>query len=128
MSIGASVRLAVGIGVMALVGVCPAGASGAAKFPKALVGTWDLGPAACRLPVNPDSDTPIELQSNRVLGYENTDKLRSISRISNEPVAWRVSTESSIAPGIVVDEIYVLKGDHLTITDGEAVRSYRRCR
>lgn len=128
MSVGASIRLAVGIGVIALSCVYPAGASGAAKFPKEALGTWDLGPAACKLPVNPDSDAPIEIQSNRVLGYENTDKLRKISRISNQPATWRVSTESNIAPGIVVDEIYVLKGDHLTITDGESVRTYRRCR
>jgi len=107
--------------------VWQAGAAEAARFPQEVIGTWDLGPAACKLPVNPDSDTPIEIRPQRLLGFENTDTLRRISQISNDPVSWLVSTESNVAPGVGVDEIYVVKGDYLTITDGEAVRSYRRC-
>ncbi|WNH54539.1 hypothetical protein [Stenotrophomonas oahuensis] len=122
-----SIRLALGIGLPALISVWQAGAAEAARFPKEVIGTWDLGPEACKLPVNPDSDTPIEIQPQRLLGFESTDTLRRIAQISNAPVAWSVSTESNLALGVGVDEIYVLKGDHLTITDGEAVRSYRRC-
>ncbi len=128
MSVEKTIRLALAIGIVALMCGWQTIAAEAAKFPKEVMGTWDLGPAACKLPVNPDSDAPIEIQAQRLLGFENTDKLMRISRVSSDPVAWLVSTESNIALGIVVNEIYVLKGDHLTITDGEAVRSYRRCR
>lgn len=75
------------LGLAALISVWQAGAAEAARFPKEVIGTWDLGPAACKLPVNPDSDTPIEIQPHRLLGFENTDTLRRISQISESPVA-----------------------------------------
>ena len=97
------------------------------EFPKALHGVWNLGLEACRLPVNPDADSPMEIKARVLQGYEHTEKLIYVKRASAKMKAWVISTESDIAPGLLVHDLYVLKGDHLTITDGEAIRQYRRC-
>lgn len=104
------------------------GAADAAVFPKALRGTWNIGPELCRLPVSADSDTVIRIEARRLVGFENVDTPRRITRLSAGVLAWSVASESSIAPGISLEDIYVLKGDNLTVTDGETTKTYRRCR
>lgn len=112
-----------------LVGVVFAlsGAAASPRFPKELHGVWDIGPGACKLPANPDSDTPIRIESGRLTGFENIDIPKRVTRLSVRPATWVISTESSIAPGMVVEDVYVMKGNFLTVTDGESSRSYRRC-
>lgn len=98
------------------------------EFPSQLRGSWDLGPEPCRLPVNPDADSPIKISAHALRAYEHTETPRYVKRASSRIAAWIISTDSAIAPGIVVYDLYVLKGDYLTITDGETTRAYRRCR
>lgn len=105
-----------------------AGAADAVVFPKELRGTWDIGPEACRLPLSADSDTVIRIEARRLVGFENVDTPRRITRLSTGVLAWSVASESNVAPGVSLEDIYVLKGDNLTVTDGETTRTYRRCR
>lgn len=105
-----------------------AGAADATVFPKELRGTWDIGPEACRLPLSADSDTVIRIEARRLVGFENVDTPRRITRLSTGVLAWSVASESNVAPGVSLEDIYVLKGDNLTVTDGETTRTYRRCR
>lgn len=119
----------VGIPVLSLMACwTPAGAAVLLEFPEALRGVWDVGPAACKLPLHLDSDTPIAIERERLIGYESVDTPRRVTRVSEVPSAWVISTESSVAPGIVLEEVFVLKNEHLTITSGESARTYRRCR
>lgn len=97
-------------------------------FPKGLQGTWDLGPQVCKLPVNPDSDSPIRIESGRVFGYEHVETPLRISAASARPSAWTVTAISGAAPGVKTDDLYILKGDYLTISDGATTRQYRRCK
>ena len=97
-------------------------------YPKELQGTWDLGPDSCRLPINPDADSPIQVEMTRLMGYEHQETLVSIRRVSENPIAWRVVATSDIAPGITTTDLYIVKDDHLTISDGETSKKYRRCR
>jgi hypothetical protein len=104
------------------------GAESAPRFPEELRGTWDLGPSACTLPVNPDSDTPIHIDSRKLASSESIDLPRRIIRVSDSPNVWVVTLESNAAPGVVYDEVFVLRDDYLTVTTGETSRAYRRCR
>lgn len=104
------------------------GAADAAVFPKELRGTWNIGPELCRLPLSADSDTVIRIEARRLVGFENVDTPRRITRLSTGVLAWSVASESNVAPGISLEDIYVLKGDNLTVTDGETTKTYRRCR
>lgn len=97
-------------------------------YPIEIQGIWDLGPQSCKLPVNPDSDSPIRIEKVRLRGYEHEETPVSIRLVSNEPHAWVVSAMSDIAPDIKTDDIYVLTGDNLVISDGESVKRYRRCK
>lgn len=97
-------------------------------MPKALWGTWDLGPGPCRLPLQPDIDSPKRIDATSIRGYEDEEIPKTVRRISVDPAAWLIRTESDVAPEIVISDIYVLKGDHLTITDGQTTKRYRRCR
>lgn len=105
-----------------------AAATAGPRFPEAMRGTWDLGPVECRLPVSPDADSPIHIKRDRLEGYEHVDVPKRIKRVSTMPLAWTATTTSNIAPGIVVSDLYILRGDYLTISDGERTRIYRRCR
>lgn len=100
----------------------------AATYPKELRGMWDLGPQACKLPVNPDSDSPLRIESGRIVGYEHVDTPLHIRAVSTKPLAWTVTTTADIAPSIKTSDVYILKGDHLTISDGETTRQCRRCK
>jgi len=106
----------------------PVGAAVPVEFPEPLRGVWDVGPAACKLPLHPDSDTPITIERERLIGYESADTPRRVTQVSQVPSVWVISSESNIAPGLVMEEVYVLKNEHLTITSGESARTYRRCR
>ena len=114
------------VGVICMLAIAPAAAS--PRFPEEMQGTWDLGPVECRLPVSPDADSPIHIKRDQLEGYENIDIPKRIKRVSKVPLAWTVTTTTNIAPGILVSDLYILKGDYLTISDGERTRLYRRCR
>ncbi|BBJ99309.1 hypothetical protein Xcc3_06170 [Xanthomonas campestris pv. campestris] len=96
-------------------------------YPQALQGIWDLGPHACKLPMNPDSDTPIHIEKTWLRGHEHQQTPISIRRVSSDPHAWLVSAKSDIAPDIRTDDLYILKGGYLVISDGKSVSQYRRC-
>lgn len=116
------------ISVSAVDGVSAAKKGASPIYPKELQGTWDLGQDSCKLPIDPDLDTPIRVETARLMGYEHQEAPVSIERVSESPLAWRVSATSDNAPGITTDDLYIVKNDHLTISDGETVRQYRRCR
>ncbi|SON95853.1 putative exported protein [Xanthomonas citri pv. fuscans] len=97
-------------------------------YPTEIQGVWNLGPQSCRLPVNPDSDSPIHIEKTRLHGYEHEETPVSIKLVSNAPHAWVVSATSDIAPDVRTDDLYILKGEHLVISDGESVKQYRRCK
>lgn len=42
-------------------------------YPTELQGMWDLGPQSCKLPLNPDSDSPIRIEKTRLRGYEHEE-------------------------------------------------------
>lgn len=105
-----------------------AAAADAVRMPKALWGTWDLGPDPCRLPLAPDLDSPKWIDASSIRGYEINEIPTKVRRVSVMPAVWVIRTDNDVAPQIVTSDIYVLKGDHLTITDGEFTKYYRRCR
>ncbi|MEC3886914.1 hypothetical protein [Xanthomonas campestris] len=96
-------------------------------YPIELQGVWDLGPESCKLPLNPDSDSPIRVEKNRLRGYEREETPVEIKLVSTGPHAWVVSATSNIAPDVITEDLYILKGEHLVISDGESVKQYRRC-
>ena len=123
-------RYAVALGCLAtsLVVLPSTAESGQARFPRELHGAWDLGPEPCTLPTHRDADSPIRIESTKLVGYEHVETPASATRVSRDPMAWVIVTASDIAPGVRVADLYVLKQDDLTITDGRNTRHYRRCR
>lgn len=115
---------------LSMVSCCACATSGhpAVTYPMELRGTWDLGPQSCKLPVNPDADSPIRVETVRLVGYDHQEIPVSIKRVSMDPLAWAVIATSDNAPGIKTADLYILKGDHLTVSDGESTRQYRRCK
>lgn len=105
----------------------PAIACAGNRFPAELVGSWDLGPEPCRLPLNPDADSPIRIEGRQVLRYEDIDTARRIKRVSTMPMAWQVVATSAAAPDVVTHDLYVVEGDSLTVTNGSEAVKYRRC-
>ncbi|MBJ6985019.1 hypothetical protein [Luteimonas sp. MC1750] len=105
-------------------------APGQPRFPAEMLGVWDAYPLACVDDGPSDSDMRIQITPAVLHGYENNDTVRSIKPIAESPMAWRVVTISDIAPEEIQGEadIYVLRGDALTITNGERAYTYRRCR
>lgn len=113
--------------LMALAGP---GAGGAGTYPVEILGVWDAYPLPCAADEVSDSDMRIEIAGDVLRGYEHNDVLRSIDPIAMSPLTWRVVTISDIAPEEIQGEadIYVLRGDTLTITNGERAYTYIRCR
>lgn len=99
-------------------------------FPTEIVGVWDAYPLPCVVDGPSDSDMRIRIAGNMLHGYENNDTVRSIEQVAESPMAWRVVTISDIAPEEIQGEadIYVLRRDTLTITNGERAYTYIRCR
>ena len=106
------------------------GAGGSTRFPPELLGVWDAYPLPCVDDGPSDSDTRIHIETDVLHGYENNYTLKSIERIAEAPMTWRVVTISDIAPSKIQGEadIYVLRTDILTITNGERADTYIRCR
>lgn len=104
--------------------------TGSAQFPAEILGVWDAYPLPCVDNGPSDSDTRIQVVKDVLHGYENNDALRSIEQIAEAPLAWRVVTISDIAPVEIQGEadIYVLRGNTLTITNGERAHTYIRCK
>lgn len=121
---------AVSLLLLGLVATAAEPAIGAARFPAQLHGVWDAYPLPCVDDGPSDSDTRIQIATSVLHGYENNDALRSLEKISDAPVTWRVVTISDIAPAELQGEadIYVLRGNVLTITNGERANTYIRCR
>jgi hypothetical protein len=105
-------------------------ANGLKQFPAELQGTWDEYPTPCKVAGVVDSDARISIESAALRGYENNDALRSIEKLSAAPPTWRVVTISDVAPAEIQGEadIYVLRGDTLTITNGERSYTHVRCK
>ncbi|WP_132985752.1 hypothetical protein [Luteimonas terricola] len=106
------------------------GTEGSAQFPAEILGVWDAYPLPCIDDGPSDSDTRIHFETDVLHGYENNDALQSIEGIAEEPMTWRVVTISDIAPIEIQGEadIYVLRRNTLTITNGERADTYIRCR
>lgn len=100
------------------------------RFPAQITGAWDAYPLPCFDDGPSDSDTRIRIVADALRGYENNDALDSIEHIASSPMTWRVVTISDIAPPEIQGEadIYVLRGDTLTITNGERAHTYIRCK
>ena len=101
----------------------------APRFPAELLGVWDAYPLPCIADGPSDNDTRIQIGPDVLHGYGNNDEVREIARIATSPMAWRVVTISDIAPEEIQGEadIYVLRDDTLTITNGERSDTYIRC-
>lgn len=98
------------------------------RFPQQIHGTWDLGPGPCKLPVNPDSDSVIRIKGDLIQGYEDTETPRRVSRISDDPMAWRVEgTESYGGEEVDYTSIFVVNDDSLVMTSGTHAVHYVRC-
>ena len=99
-------------------------------LPPELRGAWDLSDSKCRAIDTHESDSRIEIDSRELHGYEHTESLKSVVKVSEAPSAWRIVSISNIAPPEIQGDavIYVLGGDELTISDGESVSAYVRCR
>lgn len=102
---------------------------GNTQFPAEILGVWDAYPLPCVDDGPSDSDTRIHVGKDVLHGYENNDALRSIEQVADAPLTWRVVTVSDVAPSEIQGEadIYVLRGDTLTITNGERAHTYIRC-
>lgn len=107
--------------------ILPATASAGVRFPSELVGAWDIGPENCRLPLNPDADSPIRIEGRHIYRYEDTDTASSIKRVSISPRAWQVVATSVAAPDVVTRDLFVVDGDSLTVTNSSSTVQYRRC-
>lgn len=105
------------------------GAGERTHFPAEILGVWDAYPLPCVDDGPSDSDTRIHVVENVLHGYENNDALRSINQIADAPMTWRIVTVSDVAPSEIQGEadIYVLRGNTLTITNGERAHTYVRC-
>jgi len=99
------------------------------RMPKALRGMWDWGPTACKLELSPDTQSPIWIDAKSVRGYETNDVPFKVTRVHIKPSIWVIeSRDPEVAPDIASTDIYVLSGDHLTITNGERSFDYHRCK
>lgn len=100
------------------------------EFPDQLRGVWDVAPQKCAAAPGAGSDTRIEINAQVLHGYESTDQLKSIEKISSSPDAWRVVTIADIAPAEIQGEadIYTLEGQKLAITNGTSKVAYFRCK
>lgn len=97
-------------------------------YPAQILGQWEPGPEPCRLPLNYDSDAGFKITPQMLQGYEHTDTSTSVVALSESPQAWRIEAiEEYEGKQNVVTDIYVLKGDYLTVTDGQQSRTYRKC-
>lgn len=68
------------------------------EFPESLRGAWDIATEKCNFSPDTGSDTRIEIASHTLQGYESTDQLTAVEKISSSPEAWRIVTVSNIAP------------------------------
>lgn len=98
------------------------------RMPKALRGMWDQGPTACKLHLSPDSQSPIWIEARSVRGYEIKSTPIKVTRAHPDPAVWAITMDTDAAPGILINEIYVLNGNTLTITDGRLSSDYQRCK
>lgn len=112
--------------VMAAPGV----SEGDARFPAEILGVWDEYPLPCVSDGPSDSDMRVRFTGRVLHAYEHNEDLHSIQRITESPLTWRVVAISDNAPADIQGEadIYVLRGDALTITNGERAYTYIRCR
>ncbi|HJR74854.1 MAG TPA: hypothetical protein VJ806_14595 [Luteimonas sp.] len=97
-------------------------------FPPQVRGTWEPGPAPCRLPLDYDSDAGFEIRPEILIGYEHTQKPTKVQQISVNPNAWRVeSIEEYDGNKTRKIEIYVLHDDSMTVANQSMSQQYNRC-
>ncbi|WP_343280463.1 hypothetical protein [Luteimonas changyuni] len=104
--------------------------AGELRFPAELLGVWDAYPLSCIDDGPSDSDMRILIEARTLGGYETNDALKSVQKIAEDPATWRMVTISDAAPTEIQGEadIYVLRGDVMTITNGERSYTYIRCK
>ena len=108
----------------------PGISGGDARFPAEILGVWDEYPLPCLSDGPSDSDMRVRFNGRVLHAYEHNDELHSIQRVAEDPLVWRVVAISDNAPADIQGEadIYVLRGNVLTITNGERAYTYIRCR
>ncbi len=113
--------------LVSVAGCAAAVAASLAMMPKQLHGTWDAAPGGCKSPVAYDTQSLIRIGSRATHGYEMKQVPIRVRRVSMDPAVWVITKGSDAAPGISFSEVYVLKGNFLTITDGERSTDFHRC-
>lgn len=117
-------------GAKSAVGTSPVGADEKilVSYPAPILGQWEPGPKPCRLPLDYDSDAGFTVLPTLLQGYERSNEPHRVQRVSEEPQVWRIeSTERHAEDSSRVTDIFVLRGDYLTVTDGQRSTTYRRC-
>jgi len=103
-----------------------------ARYPSQLHGVWQGDGDACRLPGNMDSDTRIEIASDKLVDYEQWNEPTAVLMISDKPQAWKIKSRLYIDDHSVdQDEIYALSSSDfgvLTVIDQSRSATYVRCK
>lgn len=128
-----AVMLSLAVSVLALSFSAYSGETATAQravFPKVLRGVWDVAPYDCSASDRARSDTMFKIGASSLRGYENTDALKSIQRISASPLTWRVVAISNVAPPEIQGgaDIYIMDGNKLTISNGSTAEIFIRCK
>lgn len=101
-------------------------------YPKELLGVWQGGDVACRLPGNLDSDSRIEIKPDKLLDYEQWNEPKVVLQISRKPKAWKIKSRLHIDEDAMDQyEVFLLSGADdgvLTVVDSNTSMTYARCR
>ena len=100
-----------------------------AAYPKQILGVWEGGYEACKLPGNLDSDQRIEFKPHLLDDYEQHSKPVQVVQVSRTPLAWKITSILYIDENhLSQSEIYVLNtSGRLTIVDQSRTEVYTRC-
>jgi len=102
------------------------------SYPSQLIGVWQGGSATCTLPGNLDSDTRMDIRSNKLIDYEQWNEPMVVLQISKKPQAWKIKSRLHIDERSVDQyEIYILSGSDkatLTVVDQSRSATYARCK
>lgn len=102
------------------------------SYPDQLIGVWQGDSKTCRLPGNMDSDTRMEIKTNKLIDYEQWNEPLVVLQISKKPQAWKIKSRLHIDENSVDQyEIYILSGSDkatLTVVDQSRSATYVRCK
>ncbi len=104
-------------------------ARASAMFPSELHGKWNPAPYSCsREAEEADNDMRFEIVGTERNNYEDIERIRSATRISEAPAAWRiVSVSNVVGDNKGRASIYVLGPRYLFVTDGLRTDQFVRC-